>query len=315
MRHKIRVYYSHLKRGARFFRHSVLTVRNKRDVLILISRICERIAPANLEPSRTTSPAFRGQELIKSHRFSYIADSTITVSFIYPFFRKDDVILASLKSLEDLIVDASIKTEVIIIDDGSEKTDISKVLPDKVIYLWRNKFEYGISRSRNLGAKIANGEYFVFLDPDLILSPNYLQAMMDQFHRFGDRVILTGYLKDYHYKGCEDPRSAWGVWENPDTYSSRFLSIAGGNMAIHRRLFSEVGGFDEDLIYGGVEDILFGYLASQLPDTGVVYSSGMTATHIPHPEGLAHARTSLSWDIVAQKYPDLYIDYIKNGLR
>lgn len=315
MKNKLSIYYSRIMRIFKFFIHSILTIRSKKDILMLIARIYESKVPEELKTKQVLGASYRGGELLKSHKFSYIFNSNIKISFIYPYFNKKDVINFSINSIESQEVPEEIKYEIIVIDDGSELKEVSKIIPDRIIYLWRNKFNYGISRSRNLGAKIANGEYFVFIDPDLILNPKYLKSMMDQFQQFGNRVILTGYLNDYHYKGSEDPRVAWGVWENPDVLTSRFLCIAGGNMAIHRDLFFEIGGFDEDLIYGGVEDIVFGYLASQLPDTKVIYSSGMTVSHIPHPEGLAHAKPNLSWDIVAVKYPNLYIDYIKKGLR
>ena len=157
-----------------------------------------------------------------------------------------------------------------------------------------------------MGAKISNGEYLVFIDPDLILSPSYLESMLEHFYEFGNKVVLTGYLRDYHFLGCEDPRVAWGVWERPNVPTKRFLSIAGGNMAIHRNLFFEVGGFDEDLIYGGVEDLLFGHLLSQRSETHVVYSTGMTVTHIPHPIGLAHNDYDSTWRIISLKYPEFY---------
>ncbi len=85
-------------------------------------------------------------------------------------------------------------------------------------------------------------------------------------------------------------------------------------MAIHRDLFFEVGGFDEDLIYGGIEDILFGYLASKINKVYVIYSLGMSVRHIPHPVGLAHQNYDLTWEVVSYKYPEFY-ELNKNGYR
>jgi len=239
----------------------------------------------------------------------------IKYSFIYPYYDKKDTVLSSIESIKNQKIPANIGIEIILIDDGSSDTSIAQFLPPDVLYLWRNKFGYGISRCRNLGAKVANGEYLVFLDPDLILSPKYIEAMDSLFHEYGNRMILTGYLQDYHYIGCEDPRVAWGVWERPDIPSKRFLSIAGGNMAIHRNLFFEVGGFDEDLIYGDAEDILFGYLIGKQQGTSVIYSKGMTVRHIPHPMGLAHRDLSPSWDIISTKYEEFYKTFFLKGNR
>jgi len=290
------------------FLKMLFALRSKKDAYQLLQKIYRKIRPFSWKQHS-------GKSLFKNHTFSRVLTTDIKFSFIYPYYDKKDTVLKSIESIKNQKIPGNIKTEIILIDDGSNDTDISKILPPDVFYLWRNKFGYGISRSRNLGAKVANGEYFVFLDPDLILSPSYIEAMVNHFHEYGTRTVLTGYLRDYHYMGCEDPRVAWGVWERPDTPSKRFLSIAGGNMAIHRDLFFEVGGFDEDLIYGDAEDILFGHLLGQLSGTTVVYSTGMTVYHIPHPPGLAHRDTSPSWDIISFKYPEFYKTYILEGYR
>src|SRR5207245_507604 len=124
-------------------------------------------------------------------------------------------------------------------------------LPPPVIYLWQRKHLYGITRAKNTGARLANGRYLVFLDPDILVNEGYLDAVLRGFERYGDRVVQCGYIWDYHFKGCPDPRLEFGVWENPGGVTQRFFQVAGGNMAISRRLFDESPGFDEDLIYGG----------------------------------------------------------------
>lgn len=257
-----------------------------------------------------------GKTVIQNHNFGYIFHPGVDISFIYPFYKKADTILRSIESIKSQRISfPDLKIEIIVVDDGSDETTIVEELPKDVIYVWRNKFQYGISRSRNLGAKIANGKFFVFIDPDLVLNPNYVNSVISQFQQFGHRTVLTGYLRDYFYEGCEDPRTAFGVWESHDVPTGRFLHLAGGNMAIHRDLFAEVGGFDEDLIYGEVEDTLFGYLVGQLPRTQVVYSFGLTVTHIPHAVGLAHKKPITSWDVVAYKYPEAYKKIVIEGIK
>ena len=257
-----------------------------------------------------------GKAVVREHNFGYIFNPTTKVSFVYPFFNKADTILRSIESIKSQRISyPDINIEIIVVDDGSEQPTIAEKLPSDVIYVWRNKFNYGISRSRNLGAKIANGEYLVFIDPDVVLNTNYINSLLAQFQQFGHRTVLTGYLRDYFYEGCEDPRTAFGVWEKPDVATTRFLHLAGGNMAIHRDLFAEVGGFDEDLIYGEVEDTLFGYLVGQLPSTHMVYSLGLTVTHIPHAVGLAHKKPTTSWDVVAYKYPEAYKKIVIEGMK
>ena len=259
----------------------------------------------------------KGEDVLRKHQFAYVFNPTAVVSFIYPYFRKKDTIQRSVNSIlsqRPQLCDIS-QVEIIVVDDGSEDTSASQILPPQVMYVWRNKFNYGISRCRNLGAKIANGKYFVFVDPDLIFNPNYIDSVIRGFQRHGERTVFTGYLYDYHYAGCEDPRAAFGVWEQSDVPSNRFLCLAGGNMAIHRDVFAEIGGFDEDLIYGEVEDTLFGYQLSKLPNTQIVFRTELSVQHIPHPVGMAHKEPDTSWAICARKYPEAYHQIVIEGVR
>ena len=86
-------------------------------------------------------------------------------------------------------------------------------------------------------------------------------------------------------------------------------------MAISRRVFFDTPGFDEDLIYGGVEDLLFGYHLSGLDGISVFFNRDMEVRHVPHPPSPAHAEPAKSWDIVKIKWPEFYRDYIERGIR
>ena len=260
---------------------------------------------------------FDGDAQVKQHLFKYIANPKIKISFILPYYKKRTTILNSVKSIfnQSLTLCNKDEVEVIVVDDGSEDTSVSEILPPQTTYVWSKKTGFGGSRCRNLGVKLSNGKYLVFLDPDLILNKRYIDSVLKGFKRHGDRTVFTGYLNDYFYEGCDDPRIAFGVWERPDIPCNRFLSLAAGNMAMSRTLFEEVGGFDEDLIYGEVEDTLMGYLIGQKHDTKIVYSTKMSANHIPHPTDLAHRKPEKSWSIVAKKYPEFYQKFVIEGMR
>jgi glycosyltransferase involved in cell wall biosynthesis len=254
---------------------------------------------------------------IPSHRFAKVAGPRRKISVIYNYFKKESTLFRSLESLEKQAWQRCRRedVEVILVDDGTVGENVVERLPEHVLYVWQRKVGYGICRAKNTGARLANGDYLLFLDPDIMIGEGFFDAMLEQFERFGDRLVQCGYVSDYHFEGSPDPRERFGVWEWPDRPTRRFYQVAGGCLAIARSLYDETPGFDEDLIYGGVEDILFGYHLSKLPGTAVYFNSKMQSRHIPHPPGGAHADPAKTWEIVRQKWPEFYEDYVTRGVR
>ncbi|WP_454021047.1 glycosyltransferase family 2 protein [Azospirillum sp. Marseille-Q6669] len=259
------------------------------------------------------------RDVLSSHRHAKILADEILVSIIYPFFERPDYILRSIESVREQrgTLFKPEQIEIIVIDDGSsnDRNAIADRLPPDIVYLWQRKARFGASRARNSGAKIANGRYLFFLDPDIVVGPGYVEAGLAAFGKHGDRLLQTGYIWDYFFAGADDPREEFGVWDCPDAPSDRFLHLAAGSAAIARALFLESGGFDEDLIYGGWEDIEFGHRVGTRPGTAMVYNTGMECRHIPHPPSPRLSATDLSKEICRIKHPDFYELYFVKGMR
>jgi len=188
-------------------------------------------------------------------------------------------------------------------------------LPADIHYVCQKRNQYGKCRAKNIGAKLSNGRYIAFLDPDLMVGRHYIDSILTGFSKYGDGVVQAGYVLRYDFEGSPDPRTEFCVWENPGTRSHRFYQVAGGNIVIARDLFTETPGFDEDLIYSGVEDILFGYHLSLLPGTAVIFNREIEAQHLPYPARAADFDVDRAWEIVKLKWPEFYADYWENGSR
>jgi hypothetical protein len=257
-----------------------------------------------------------GRWIVASHGFGKVIGQSKAISFIFPYYKKEKEVINAIKTLKNQIFKklTLADIEIIVVEDGSNDL-LDEVLDDDVIYLRRNKFDYGISRSRNLGAKVANGRVLCFVDPDFEFPQNYIENLYEEYLKYGPETIITGYISDYFYEGCPDPRVAFGVWEVPDRKCSRFLQLAGGHMAISSETFFRVGGFDEDMIYGEVEDTYFGHLLSLENDLSIVFSSKVTVRHIPHPVGLAHRNPAETFRVAAFKSPSFYQTYVLDGKR
>ena len=110
----------------------------------------------------------------------------------------------------------------------------------------------GVGHARNVGILAARGEYVLICDADDVVSPDWVQRMVDALR---DHEIVTGALErrslntpeQYAWTGDEDatgPEVGYGY----RPYAS------GGNLGVRRDVALGLGGFDERLS-GGAEDV------------------------------------------------------------
>ena len=103
-------------------------------------------------------------------------------SLIIPIFNRPDEIDELLESLSKQTYSANY--EIVIIEDGSTITCehvIQKYATLNVSYYF--KPNSGPGDSRNYGMKLAKGDYFIILDSDCIIPPNYLQIVDEELKR------------------------------------------------------------------------------------------------------------------------------------
>lgn len=106
-----------------------------------------------------------------------VADCTVSV--IIATFRRD----VSLKrALESLINQTYVPTEIIVVDDNAEE-HCNKIVDNiikemkllhPIIYI-QNEVNKGSAETRNIGIRVAEGEYITFLDDDDIYLPNKIK--------------------------------------------------------------------------------------------------------------------------------------------
>ncbi len=101
---------------------------------------------------------------------------TIQFSFIVPVFNRPNEVAELLESLEK---QTRKDFEVVIVEDGStEKSDlIVDSFSDKLNISYYFKPNSGPGDSRNFGMQIAKGNYFLILDSDCILPPEYMEEV------------------------------------------------------------------------------------------------------------------------------------------
>jgi len=98
-------------------------------------------------------------------------------SVVIPAYNEEEWLPNTLAVLKETMDSLDTPGEVIVVDNNStDKTaQIAEGHGARVVFEPVNQ----ISRARNVGARVADGRYLVFLDADTLLSPELLQTALD----------------------------------------------------------------------------------------------------------------------------------------
>jgi O-antigen biosynthesis protein len=139
----------------------------------------------------------------------------------------------------------------------------------------------GLSRARNVGARLAQGELLAFTDDDAVAEAGWLEALVEDF---GDREVaaVSGWVRYMKAQGDsramsdeEATHQTTRVRRSFDQNTSSWFTLAcfggigdGGNMVFRRKLIASVQPFDERLgrgrlLDGGDEHVLFASLIAR----------------------------------------------------
>jgi len=115
------------------------------------------------------------------------------VSVVIPAYNNGDYLLEAIESVLNQTCPAF---EVIVVDSSTDKTsEIAKKYSPPVRYKFQKKS--GIGKARNLGLKIARGNYFAHLDADDIWAPDKLALQKEAFLRNSSLDIAGGYIEPF----------------------------------------------------------------------------------------------------------------------
>jgi len=119
------------------------------------------------------------------------------VSVIIPVYNLENLIERCLNS----VLSQTYKDiEIITVDDGSVDKSaeiIKNLMKENKNIVYRYKENGGQSTARNLGLKIATGDYILFIDGDDWIENSMIEEMMEPFARGDYDVVICDYYRDY----------------------------------------------------------------------------------------------------------------------
>lgn len=165
-----------------------------------------------------------------------------TVSVMIPYYNCKEYIVETIQSV---LSQSHQNFEIIIVDDGSdpEHADyLKEFLAGKPAIRYAVQNNQGVAAARNHAARLAGGKYFLFLDSDDLILPDYIEKCLTVLENNPDCKLV--------YPLAEYFDAQEGLWNLPD-YDGLESLLKGNRIPIismHRAEdFVSLGGFDENL--------------------------------------------------------------------
>jgi GT2 family glycosyltransferase/SAM-dependent methyltransferase/glycosyltransferase involved in cell wall biosynthesis len=225
---------------------------------------------------------------------SFDAGAAPHVSIVIPVYNKHLYTFTCLKSI--LNSRPARSYEVIVVDDCS--TDDTAVMLQAMqgIQVVRPEHNQGFIKGCNQGAAIARGKYVLFLNNDTIVEGHWLDSLVNTFEQIPSAGLIgakllypNGQLQEaggiiwndgsgWNYGRCDDP-------DKPEySYLREVDYCSGACIVVPRKLFLDVGGFDERYVpaYGEDSDLAFkvreaGRKVYYQPECQVVHFEGVSS--------------------------------------
>ena len=155
--------------------------------------------------------------------------------------------------------------EIVVVDDGSTDGTLDWLATQKAEFphvVTHSQDHQGPAAARNLGVECARGDTIIFIDSDLVVTENFLQAHCDrllqgQREYQSDRVFTYGWV--INTCNFENPTSE--PYKITDFSAAYF---ATGNVAIAKKWLLQAGLFDTRFQLYGWEDLELGIRLKKL---------------------------------------------------
>ena len=221
--------------------------------------------------------------------------------------------------------------EIILVDNNSSDSSLEFVrdnYPDIIIL--KLEKNYGFAKPNNMAAKIAKGEYFLFLNNDTKVTPNFIDELLAVSESDHNIAILQSLLLKPN--GTVDSSGDF-IDELGVVYNSKKIpdkvrvisSARGASMLVRCSAFEKLGGFDEKF-FVSFEDVdlgwrawILGYKVVVVPKSIVYHVGGQTVKTIKSDIAFHGFKNQLSMKITNFEFPKslcvLLSFFLKYGFR
>lgn len=255
--------------------------------------------------------------------------SSDLISVVITTYNRSDALALVLRGLTQ---QTDQNFEVVVADDGSTEAHrrtieaAARASGLRVTHVWHPDVGFTVSQVRNLGVASAKGSYLILLDGDCVPEVDFIarhrQLAQPGCFVNGSRVLLNAAFTQRAIAGqlpiaghsagfwlrrrlAGEASKLTGLVRLPDWRRRQqphfvWKGIRSCNMALWRKDYEAVNGFDETFVGWGHEDADF---VLRLHNAGLVRKNGFCATevyHLWHPEA-SRTREGFNADTVRQR--------------
>lgn len=237
------------------------------------------------------------------------------VSLIIPVKNEGIHIKNTIESI--MAAKTKIPYEIVVVDDGSTDNCCDFIRSNEG---WNHiklikTIGLGSAMARNRGAEISKGEYLIFCDAHLTFEENWIDHLLEPILKgeadavnpgIGDTVQRDNIGYGYTWDHKLEPK--WNVGKKEAFFSPL---LAGGCLAVTKKAFLDVGGFEKGFKVWGREDEefsiklwLFGYRC--------IVEPSVTIHHLFRPSAPPFQITwdDINWNLLRMAYSHFNLDRI-----
>ncbi|HLV32383.1 MAG TPA: glycosyltransferase [Chitinispirillaceae bacterium] len=234
--------------------------------------------------------------------------SEILISVVIVNYKVPECLLDALRSLRE--ADLYEKIEIIVVDNASNDNSQQLISTEFSNVNWiQLKYNVGFGKASNIGVKNAHGKYVLLLNPDTVIANNTLSVTLKFMNEHPDagligpkilnpdgtlqascrRSFVTPSVAFYHFSGLSQlfPKSRrfgrYNLTYMDPNVAAQVDAVSGSFMFLSKKLFVEIGGFDEQFfLYGEDLDLCWrirkkGYEIWYNPDAQMVHRKGRSS--------------------------------------
>jgi glycosyltransferase involved in cell wall biosynthesis len=178
------------------------------------------------------------------------------------------------ETLESIFNQSYQNYEIIVVDDGStdDTKNILEPFADKIVYIYQEN-SGAPAKPRNVGISRSSGDYISIFDSDDIMAPFKIERSIAFLNSYPDLgMIFNNFIKFNDFGQYPEPHlnSNQHFWRlkktrvgndefvipKKEAFEGLFYSnyIGTSGVVVPKRVFEEIGWFDESVSKGGLED-------------------------------------------------------------